>query len=121
MPKNMCECLEDAFVLSKAKEKDKSESAQINFDKKIKKLAKHCHRLSWRGASCPQEELTAIIENQKPASLWDLGEGIHAVMHRPYIWSAKYKMEESTIMKNYLKRFDEDSTQTIFPRMFDKK
>jgi hypothetical protein len=119
MPKNMCECLEEAFVLSKAKEKNKSESFQKNIDKEIKTLARHCHRLLWRGATCPQEDLMVIIKKQNPASFWDAGEGITMVMQRPYIWPAKSKLEEIKRLQNYLKRFDGDSTQTLFPRMFN--
>lgn len=108
----MCECLEEAFVLSKAHEKTKSESTKKSIDKEIKILARHCHRLAWRGATCSQEELSLIIKKQAPTSLWDLGEGITLVMRRPYAWPASYELESA-------KRYQADSTLKVFPRMYN--
>lgn len=115
----MCECLDQAMILSTQKEKERNESEQVNINKKTKRLARHCHRLSWRGSSCPQEELMAIIKKHNPASLWDLGEGIQMVMHRPYADPAKDKLDLIKNLRGYLNRFNPDDSLAFFPRVFD--
>jgi hypothetical protein len=90
--------------------------------KEIKILSKHCRHLRWRGSECTPDEVVAIMKkhNGKEGSFWDVGEFLHAGLGGRNSVDASFVLDFTTNLKGYLNRIDaNDSTQTIFPRMWD--